>query len=251
MSAYNPTKIEIINPAFEELRIWGITTTPTPSEIVKALNRLEMFMWEIYGQWNMAIGYNFEANPNANSLTNVAPPYKWMIVTNLATKLIAMFNKQVPQALMNEASQSLSAAIGIHAFETIQMIQPPDRMPMGSGNTFRLPYWQRFMVPATNAPNLPVTNYLMQGERNNYFEPFTDWLRGNTISSFTISADPMLTIVSSAISGTQIIYTLSAPTAPPATQGPGQLVMITVTDNTGRIEIRLIPFEVVSPPDVG
>ncbi len=248
--SYNKSKVQIVNPAYEELRIWGITSNPTPSEKTMALERLEMMMWELFGQWNLAINYNFEQTPNLNSLCNVTPNYHWFMITNLATRLIAAFNKQVPPQLEAQAGQALSGAIGIHAFEVLQQIQPPARMPMGNGNTFRQPYWNRFMLPVNNAPNLPTTNYLIQGERQGYAEPFTDWLGGNTISSFTIEADPMLTLISSAISGTSIIYTVSAP-ADTVSNGPLQQVLITVTDSASRVEIRLVNFQVNPAPIVG
>jgi len=214
-----------------------------------ALGELESMMSELFYMWNLDVNYNFEAVPNINSQTNVPFQFDNMMVTNLAVRLISAFNKEAPQTLFNQASQSLSAAIGFSAAINLRQIQPPRRMPLGNGNTFRNVYFNRFAVPTPLPPPDSSTNYIQQGETLDYYEDFSAFLGTLTISSFTITSDTLLTIDSSAISGKRIIYTITAP-AGVNYQGPWQLVQITITDSSGRVLIRNINFEVITPPEV-
>jgi len=245
------TKAQTINNAYSQLRISGLTVTPSPSDLVLALDTLETMMAEYRDGWNVQINYNFEDIPNLNSQTGVELSYQAMMNLNLAVRLIPPFNKEVPQTLQSLASVSLSKAIGRSCLSNARMIQPPRRMPIGSGNTFRGVFWNRFSVPVPVPPVGQATNYVWQGEQLDYYEDFSAFLGDATIVSYTIEADPLLTIVTSANEDPRVTYTLLAPTQPPATYGPWQLVNITITDSLGRVEIRLINFGVSTPPVVG
>lgn len=245
------TKAQTINNAYARLRISGLTSSPTPSDIVLALHRLETMMAEFYGQWSMNINYNFEDVPDVNSLTLVDLQYQNMMESNLAVRLAPDFGKEAPPLLTGQASQSFSGALGVVAQQNARQIQPPRRMPIGSGNTFRGLWWNRYAQPVPLAPVGPTTNYITQGETLDYREDFSAFLGSATISSYTIVADPLLTIDTSANATPEITYTITAPTSPTSTYGPYQLVQITITDSTGRVLIRLINFEVSTPPDVG
>ena len=244
------TKIQTINNAYSQLRISGLTVSPSPSDLVLALNTLESMMAELYSQWNLNINYNFEATPNVNSQTGVELSYQYMMDTNLAVRLIAPFNKQVPPTLVQQASQALSNAIGRVAADNMRQIQPSRAMPAGSGNTYRGVFWNRYATPVALPPVAPSTNYITQGETLTYFEDFSAFLGTATISSFTIVCDPLLTIDTSANATPRITYTITAPASPTETYGPYQLVMITITDSLGRVEIRVINFGVTTPPVV-
>jgi len=241
------TKADIINDAYDELRISGLTVSPSPSDLVNGLNRLESMMAEFFTNWNMNMGYNFESTPNINSETNVPINFKQMMVYSLAVRLIPMFNKQVPIELKQLAATSFSSSQGILAAQNLREVQPSSRMPKGSGNR-RNVYWRRFMEPVSLPPNEAATNYIEEGETQSYQESFAAWLGSNTISSYTIVIDPRLTVVSSTNSDPVIDYTLSASTN--SSYGPWQYVKITVTDSAGRVEIRLINFEITEVPTV-
>jgi len=245
------TKIQIVNGAYSQLRISGLTVIPSPSDISLALSRLEDMMAELYSVWGLNINYNFEDTPNPNSQTNVARNFNQMMFTNLATRLVPDFGKELPQTLAGQASQSISNAIGIVAQENMRQIQPPRRMPRGSGNTFRGVFWNRYSTPEVLAPVSPATNTILQGETLNYYEDFSAFLGSATISSFTIDADPLLTIDTSANATPRITYTITAPVQNTNVYGPFQQVMITITDSLNRTEIRLINFNVLTPPAVG
>jgi hypothetical protein len=245
------TKGQIVNEAYEELRISGLTSAPTPLDTSMALRRLEDMMAEFEGQWNMRVGYNFTVSPATTDQTNVPENFRNFMRENLAVRLIPAFGKEVPQQLHQQASQSFSAALGVVQLSTLQQVQPPRRMATGNGNTFRgYFFWNRFMSPVQNAPDAPTTEYIQQGETLNFFESYAAWLGNATISTFTIVADPLLTIDASAISGKRINYTVTAP-ADQSGYGPQQQIQITVTDSTGRTIIRTINFQVTTPPSVG
>lgn len=243
------TKGDIINEAYEELRISGLTVNPSALDISMALRRLEDMMAELFYQWNLTVGYNFQDTPATTQQTNVADNFRNMMRSNLAVRLIPPFAKQPPKTLFDQASQSISSAIGVVQSMKLQQIQPPLRMPVGNGNTFRGLWWNRFALPVNNAPDLPTTNYIQQGETLDYFEDFSAWLGNATIASYTITADPLLTIDASANATPRITYTVTAPTSQSG-QGPWQQVQITVTDSTGRVQIRTLNFQVTTPPEV-
>lgn len=244
------TKVQTINSAYQQLRISGLTVNPSPANLSLGLNTLENMMAEFYTMWNLNIGYNEEVTPNLNSRTNVPRAYQYMMDMNLAVRLIPPFNKEVPDTLKTMASQSLSAAIGRWQADNMRPIQPPRGMPLGSGNTFRGVFWNRYATPVPVPPVSSSTNYILQGETLDYVEDFSAFLGGATIASYEIVCDPLLTIDISANASPLITYTITAPTQPPSNYGPYQIVKITITDSTGRVEIRLVNFGVATPPVV-
>lgn len=244
------TKVQTINNAYQQLRISGLTVSPSSADLTLGLSTLENMMDELLAMWNLNIGYNFEVTPTLNGLTLVPRAFQYMMDTNLATRLIPPFGKDTPAKLETMASQSLSNAIGKVAALNLRPVQPPRRMPIGSGNTYRGVFWNRYSVPVPVPPVSGSTNYMLQGETLDYVEDFSAWLGAATISSYEIECDPLLTIDASASATPLITYTLTAPAQIPANYGPYQLVKITVTDNGGRTLIRLINFGVATPPTV-
>lgn len=243
------TKGQVISEAYVELRISGLTVQPSPEDQLIALSRLEAMMADLFGQYNLDIGYNFEETPDINSPSGIPFRYKNMAILNLATRLIAAFNKMVPPSLSAQASASLSAALGSVSGAKLREIQPPRRMPAGSGNRLQNQFFSRFMEPVSLPPNTSYTNTIYVGETFDYAESFSAWLKGETISSYTIVADPRLTIVASANADPEITYTVTATNAEPGY--PWQQIKIQVTSSGGRVDIRIINFEVLAVPDVG
>ena len=96
------TKIEIINGAYSRMRISGLTAQPTPEDIVKALNRLEDMAEEFDGR-NICTGYNFEDDPDVNSLHNMERKFWGPYKAILATRLLADFGKAASPELQREA----------------------------------------------------------------------------------------------------------------------------------------------------
>jgi hypothetical protein len=244
------TKAQIINEAYSALRISGLTLNPSANDVQLALLKLENMMHELLGQWNFDIGYNFQQVPSTSDFTGVSPQFTNTLVTNLAVRLVPDFGKMAEPALVAQATQSLKASIGIVTAYTTREVQPPRRMPAGNGQTFRGLFWNRYMWPVDLAPNVAATKTIIQGETQDYFEEYGPYLKSAGIATFTIEADVLLTVVTSSVSGTRINYRLAAP-ANITDYGPWQQIKITMTDTSNRVDIRIINFNVIAPPQVG
>lgn len=230
-------KVDRINAAYSKLRISGITVSPTPEDLELALSELENMMAEL----NLDIGYNFEEQPDPNSVSGVERKYWNMVNTNLAVRLIADFNKQVPATLFAQASQSMSSALSSVAADRMRQVQYPTRMPTGSGNTNRFGRWFRFNHPVQLPPNDGDTVYLRGTEVNDYQYDFSAYLnKDEAIASFEIEVTTGLTLDSSSNDSPVITYRVMA------SEGayPWQQVKIAITTDAGRVEVRTINFEV-------
>lgn len=242
-------KIDVINDAYSQMRISGLTVDPSGEDVEVALSRLESMMAE-YEARNIGVNYTFEPEPDPNTLTNVGLQHKQMMATNLAVRLIPDFNKAVPNALMLQASQALSNSSSIVAAELVRQVRYPARQARGDGNTLRYNRWQRYFRQEVLAPQDSTTNEIFIGDINDYEESFDAYLKdAEDIQSFTIEADPRLTLVSSSQSGVLILYRVEALDA--AELSNFQQVKIVVTTTTGRIETRLIDFQIISAQTVG
>ena len=243
------TKVDRINGAYGQLRISGLTVNPTPEDLEIALDRLETMMAEFEGR-NIGVGYNFEDQPDLNSLTHVRREFWQMIDTNLAIRLVPDFNKEVSPVLFNQASQSLSNASARVAASLVREVNYPWRQPRGSGNTLRRNRWQKFYRSGEEAPTSSDTNVIYLGDTNDYIENYTAYLdSGETIDSYTITADPGLTIVSDSSTDNEISYRVKAESA--TETGGFQQIKIIVVTSTGRQQTRLINFSLIDPDTVG
>lgn len=239
-------KSEVINDAYSQMRISGLTVNPTPEELQIALTRLEAMMHQLASR-NIDVDYNFEDTPDPSSLTNVEP-YAWqMLSTNLAVRLIPDFNKQVPQTLLNQATASLSTVSGVSAKKFTQETQYPRRQARGSGNTLRYNRWNRFYRNPPFAPSNSATNYVNPGDINDYIESFNAYLNdGETINTFSLEADTDLTILSATIGTDEldINYTVEVSDNPTNTTTGFQRVVIQITTSDNRITSRKINFQI-------
>lgn len=235
------TKADFINKAYSRARISGLTVTPSPEDIELALDRLENMAAE-WEEHNIRTGYNFEDNPDVNSVHNVPRKYWNAYQSHLAGKVLSDFGKQPTQTLIMEMNGTWSFLCASTACP--QAVQPPSRMPVGSGNSRKYGQWNRFYGDS-DRPREPV-NTLYIGEINNYVEHFDSYLAfSETVASFTISADTGLTVVSSSLSSPDVSYQIKA--ADTGVDGDSYLrVKIVATTSTGRVETRFIQFEVKS-----
>ena len=241
-------KSDIIKGGYSKLRISGLTVDPGKEDLSLALIELESMMAELEASSNLAIGYNFEVNPNANTPSGVQLQYRNFMVCNLAVRLIADFGKQVPGVLAAQANQSLSQAIGVVAMERLRQVQPSCRSPHGSGNN-RFELWRRFNFPIPLPPNDASTNYITEGEIMDYFEPFVAFLSGADIASYTITADDRLTILSDSDDNGIVSYQVQA--LSPNQSGVWQRIQIVMTTSDGRVDERTINFVLQELPKVG
>lgn len=242
-------KVDIIGRAYSKLRISGLTVDPSPEDLELALCELEAMMAE-YASRNMEVGYLFTDDPDPNDDLGVPLQFWPALSTNLAVRLIPDFNKQVPDTLLAQASQSLSNMAGRCAADKIRGVQYPSRQPIGSGNQL-YGRWTRF-YNYFNAlpPNAPGVQTIMQGETNDFRESFEAYLHtGEAITSHEVVCDTGLVVDSSANADPIIDYRLTAPID--QSTAIWQLVKITITTDIGRVDIRIINFQVAPRVVVG
>ncbi len=239
------TKADIINGAYSQLRISGLTVDPTSEDIRVALRRLESMMGELEYSRNICVGYNFEVTPDINSVTNVILPYWPMMEANLALRLIPDFNKPVPQTLLDQASQTMEAASAAYASRSVREVQYPDRQPIGSGTQYRYSRFQRFYHVDQLPPNECATNSIVIDDVNDYVESWRAYLDASEdIASFTTTVDPGLTLVSSTNNTPVINYTIQANSIPQS--GQWQQVKFVITTTNNRVDTRFVNFEILS-----
>ena len=241
-------KVDIINDAYSQMRINGLTLKPLPEELELALNRLE----DMAAEWatkNVCANYNFEDEPDPNSRTNIKRGYKQAYATNLAVRLIPDFNKQVPQTLIGMARQSYSSLSGRCAMERINGVPYPDRQPRGSGNTLRYNRWNRFYRNQGIAPNSNSTQYITEGDINDYTEHFDAYLNdGETIASFEIVTDPAIELQTSSNTDTDALYRIKAGSTTSIGSLDNQQLTIIMTTSDGRVETRFVYFNITPLP---
>lgn len=237
-------KSETINQAYAKLRISGLTVEPTPEDIQIALYELDnmMLMWAGMG---IDINYNMpmptvndtrvESNPD--DMINVEPFAYSGIIASLALRMAPFFGAEEPQRLVREARSGLNV-IRQHTFRDVT-VQYPNRMPLGSGNTLRGAYWNRFHYPAyktrSNYTNIKI------GAVSDFVADFTTLIsKDDEIASYTISATPELEIIADEQNGNLITYQMRG-----VREGVAS-VSITVTALDGIVIREVINYEVVS-----
>jgi hypothetical protein len=236
------TKVDLISGAYSKLRISGLTVQPTPEDLELALTRLENTMAEIEGGRNICLGYNFEDQPDPNSVSNI-PNWSYNgIESLLATKLIPDFNKQVPMQLMMQAGSEMSSISGRVARDRLKQVAYPDRMPVGSGNS-QYSRWYRFYRSGSSAPNDCATNYMLTGDISNFTAHFDSWLENSeNVVSYTIAGSSKITVSNDALVSPDITYTVEA-----VSPSSLETVTIVVTSDLGRVHTRIVNFVINNP----
>jgi hypothetical protein len=233
------TKLDIITDAYSRGRVSGLTSNPTPDDLTLALRRLEgmMAQWEVD---NICVGYNFEDDPGLQSLHNVQRGYWASLETALMMRLLSDFGKQPTPTLVKDARGAHATLLSGTA--VTNMVQYPNRQPVGSGNDLRRNRFRRFYRPTGAAPNdCEVTNPMYAGNIDNFTEHFDAWLdQGETLVSYTITtAKPTNLVISAdALVTPDVNYTVEAKV------GGTYSVVIVVTSSTGRVNTRVVYFEV-------
>jgi hypothetical protein len=153
------------------------------------------------------------------------------------------FNKE-PTAGLIPRSQ---AAFSFLSARTAPMKRTtrPGRCPIGSKN--RSAVFQRFYIPVEEAPLGSATNTMFIDDIDDFTEDFSAWLKdGETISSYTITANTGLTIVSDSNTDTAVSYQVQADGTDGESSDELLKVKIVVTSSAGRKETRIINFKLNS-----
>jgi len=243
-------KGDIVNDGFSQLRISGITVNPGSEDNKLAIDRLENLMAEMKDR-DICLGWNTEDSPDLNSPSGIKRSQRFAIACILATRLVTDFGKgKEPDPILFKNAGAQSSFLYSSTASPRQM-QYPSRQAIGSGN--RRTRYTRFYNESSRVPNDCESITMVIGNIDNFVESFDAWLIDpEDLTSYTIESDTGLTIVSDAIDSKnkKINYQVSA-VGNNAVKSDGFLqVKIVATSTTGRIETRLINFELINLEDV-
>ena len=230
------TKVEHTLRAFRYLRISGLTTTPSPGEKADALETLEDMMHEFRSR-NICSSYVFEDDIDPNTNSEVADEFNNALATCLALRLAPDFGITINTEIRAMATSGLSnwsARTG-----KTNMINPSNRQPRGSGNTYRFPNWIRFYRTGENAP-ISCSTFNLKVDAIDFFTvDFSGYLLdGSTITSFTTENTNGIQLINSVQDVDKINLECKGLIAGFNT------VTITVTTSAGRVNPETINFNI-------
>jgi len=242
------TKVDIINNAYSQLRISGLTVNPTNEDLEVALDRLESMAAEFEDR-NICVNYAFEDTPDLNTPHNIERKFWYSLESLLALRLMPDFGKgQQPDPLLISAAQTGYSFLSANTAK-LREIQHPARQPVGSKNRWARPTFGKFYQPVAEAPISCKTITMYIDDVEDFVEHYDAWLNdGEVISSYTIEADTGLTVSGDTISDseTDIEYTVTATGIDDSTDSPLLRIKIVVTSDASRILTRIINFELKS-----
>lgn len=236
------TKVELVNMAYKQLRISGLTTQPGPEEIQDALVMLEDMMTE-FASRNICSSYVFEENPLPNTNSRLEPEFNHAVEINLSVRMANMFGLEPPATMTRQANQSLSNWSARSA--RINAMDYPNRMARGSGNTFRFTNFRRFNRVPTPAPISCDTFQIKIGEINNFRYSFIDYLNADeTIVSFETIIDPGLELLN--IAQTDGVFNLNVKASLSGARNVAgwKIIRLTITTSEGRVNPQILNFNV-------
>jgi hypothetical protein len=178
------TKADLVNGAYEEIRISGLTAQPGPEDVRFALDLLEDMMASFFKK-GIDVGYNFQDLPDPADKHNIPREHRRAIILDLAWNVLTAFGKEIPQSLLLRKRAFHSTLVSATA--TPRQIPYPSRQPIGSGNQKYGEQHSRYYHQSDPAPNLASTNRMFIGDVDNFVEHFDAYLDdGESIQSFTI-----------------------------------------------------------------
>lgn len=234
------TKNELVLESYDQLRISGLTSNPTPSEITIAIRRMDSMIsgWQNKG---LCLGYNKTENysnidPNQNS--GLLDSDILAVVLNLAKTLAAIFGKQLTIIALSEAK---AAYDGLFSAELITR-EADTFQPVGAGNKiYGTSVEFDYQSPEENAPINCAVNDMVAGETGPVTTDFERYLLevdGDTIVSYTTEDGDLVKLLSDSILGSIVTLNVEA-----SLSGYGQII-VTITTSSGRILPRAVEFNV-------
>lgn len=231
------TKGYIIDEAYNLLAINGLTTTPTPEEIDRAMNRLEDMMHELHSR-NICSSYVFEDYPDPNTESGIHPAFTNAAATNVAVRILSSYGRPLTEDLMLQARQSMSNWSARSA--RVNPINHPSRQPRGSGNTFRTLESSRYYRYEDDAPTSCTTLNLKVGEINGFVIDFSLYLKdGEVISSYTKEVSNGLELIAESNTDT----TINLEKVKGLLAGY-ETITLTITTDGGRVNPHTVNFNV-------
>jgi hypothetical protein len=222
------TKIELVNGAFTELRISGLTSATDAEDIELGLSALERIMHSA----KLPLPYNFEDIPDPNTESGLPEYATLAIELKLAQRLAPSYNKpsNIP-GLSYEWSQLISR------LNQPRYLQPSNLMPIGRGNSH---FNQANYMPTPVL--LPAgTIELNINDVGKYQVGFGDYLQsGEVISSIVDTAEAGITVLSDAITGDSYSLEVQAGSTTGLTR-----IKLVMTGDMGSARTRYMYFNIV------
>lgn len=240
-------KSDLINGAYSQLRISGLTVSPSPANNATAISRLESMMHEWRGI-GYDIGYNFTETPNTGDDANVDLKFQFAVETSLAIRLCPDFGKDIPQALLLNNSKALSSMANMVAIR--KQTGYPSRMPVGKGNNVGIANFGNYFVKTSEAPVSAQTITIQAGDIESYNDDFRSYLiDAETISSYVITVDSGLTVLSDSLNTAEdrVVYSIEADDV---TENTYAKLEVEITTSDGRVKKRYHDFQ-INKEDVG
>lgn len=228
------TKIELINRAFVELRISGITSPAANEDNELALEELEDFMRSS----EIKLPYNFEKVPDPNTESGIPDYANRAVQLSLAIKLAPAFNK-IPDQFLRQASAAWSKLLNRMA--SPRQTLPSGRMPLGRGNE-RYRGTRDFMPPPVVYP--PQANMIGLADAVKIQEDFSDYMQpGETVSTYEFTADAGLQVTANSLLENVITLMVEANGSPSGFYSSGLLrIKIKVVGTSGTERNRYVYF---------
>ena len=188
------TNIELVNRAFQAIRISGLTTDAVPEESSMALSMLEDMMRELDSR-NICTGYIYADEIDPNEESGIPPYANNAASMNLASRIINFFGREVPVGIAKMATGGIDNWSSRTA--KVNKISPPANQPRGSGSTLRFPNWNRYYGNLVSAPLECSTLDLGVGDTNFFTVDFVSYLdEGETIDSYEVEISRGIDILS-------------------------------------------------------
>lgn len=223
------TKIELVNGAFAELRISGLTSATDAEDIELGLSALERIMHSA----KLPLPYNFEDIPDPNTESGLPEHAVLAIELKLAQRLAPSYNKpsNIP-GLSYEWSQLISR------LNQPRYLQPSNLMPLGRGN-----YGQFDQTNYMPTPVLLAGTFELNINDAAMLPPieFGDYLQhGEVISSIVDTAEAGITVLSDSITGDSYSLEVQAGSTTGLTR-----IKLVMTGDMGSKRTRYVYFNIV------
>lgn len=236
------TKGEIATQALKKIRISGLTSTPSPEDLIDSIQELDLLV----GLWrNSGLNIPFSDtpefnNPSANQISGVTDNNTQAVILNLAVNLCDFYGKQPSITLKQQAQMAYSSLFSI-------VMPSRDGNPyLPTGNGLRNPYtysfaYNQFFEHDESAPSNSNTQQLAISDAYDYTISWDDWLsEGATVTDYTITASDGLSLDAHQLQVNDVYFKVTGKSAGP------QAVDIQITSSKqGRVDNRTIYFNVV------
>lgn len=229
------TKIQIVNGAFLEVRVSGITAGPAPEDIEIGLYALE----DLMHSQRLPIPYVFEDVPDPNTESGIPNEFCKAIQLKLADEVKWTYAKDIDRPKLATAWSLM-----LNRLATIPELTPPRGMPMGRGNNRFVYHGDRF--PGVAAVN-PAAKTIGLNDLVYIDEDFSDYMQsGEVLSTVVKTVDPQLSASPVVITGNSVAFSVTSL----GVDGQYKIKLV-ATGDAGTIRNRYLYFNVVDGIAVG